>query len=110
MKKTIFLLLVLLPVLLTSCGVLEERYAAERAQSYAQAERSRAASSIAASQSIAAQAAQTTAQVAQVEATNRMMAFLAAVVTIGQGNALFMIGVVALVICAFLAILFGRQR
>ena len=72
---------------------------AESSRYYAQAEASRAASAQAAADARIAEAGATTAQVAQVEATNRLMAFLATATVAGQSNmalVILIIGVGAL--------------
>lgn len=97
----LFFLLGIFLFALTGCSVLEARYNATAAQAaakssaaYAQAEAARAAA-------LETQALQVTAQVAQVEASNRLMAFLATlnVIAAGQSNALLLIVCVIGAVC-----------
>lgn len=93
MKRRTFIIAALLALLvcglsgcnldwLKSSAMLE----AESSRYYAQAETARADTAKANANARIAEAGATTAQVAQVEATNRMMAFLATVTVAGQSN------------------------
>jgi len=82
----LILFLVLLATTLTGCTVLEARYNASQAQASARSAAAYAQADAARAHASETQAIQTTAQVAQVEASNRMMAFLATLATISQNN------------------------
>lgn len=79
-------ILILLAATLTGCAVLEERYRATAAKASAVRAEVQAEAQIAQAHAIETQAVQATAQVAQVEASNRLMAFLATLTTISQNN------------------------
>ena len=83
-RLPLILILILLATTLSACSTLEARYNAVAAKASAKSAESYAQAQIARSQSETSQAIQATAQVAQVEATSRLMAFLATMTTISQ--------------------------
>lgn len=109
-RVSIILMLVGMLVLLAGCSVLEARYAAvaqqqqtKQAQAYAQAETARANTQ-------ATQAIQATAQVSQVEASNRLMAFLATVSAVSQSDTVLVAAFILAFGLAAAASLAGRVR
>ncbi len=104
MKRMLIILALLSAALLLSgCSVLEERYTAttakaqaKQAEAYAQAEAAHAAA-------LETQAVQATAQVSQVEASNRLMAFLATVAAIAQNPT----GYIVMIVITGMLFVFG---
>lgn len=87
MKRAfIILALMAMIVMLGGCSVLEERYQATAAKAQAKAAEANAQVQIAHAQATETQAIQATAQVAQVEASNRLMAFLGTLAVLSQSN------------------------
>lgn len=83
-RLSLIFTLLLLATILAGCDALEARYNATAAKAQAKSAEAYAQAQIARSQSETSQAIQATAQVAQVEATSRLMAFLATLTTISQ--------------------------
>lgn len=87
MKQVLVVLVLVCAILtLTGCDVLTARYQASAARAAAQSAESYAQAEVARSAAVETQALQATAQTAQVEASNRMMAFLATLVTLTGGD------------------------
>lgn len=109
-RLSLIFTLLLLATILAGCDALEARYNATAAKAQAKSAEAYAQAQIARSQSETSQAIQATAQVAQVEATSRVMAFLATIATISQSNTtIIAAGLIAVGIFAA-AWLAGREK
>lgn len=112
MSKRLYLILILaaLALTLTGCDAIVEGQRAAAAKSAAKSADAYARAEIARQAAIETQAVQATAQVAQVEATSRLMAFLATLATISQNNTtLIAAGLIAVGIAAG-AYIVGRSE
>lgn len=103
--KRLFIILALLSaaLLLSGCSVLEARYDATTAKAQAKQSEAYAQAQAAHAAALETQAVQATAQVSQVEASNRLMAFLATLTVMSQNPT----GIIAMVVVAGLVFVFG---